>query len=62
MGALKILLARQKKAGESKALVEKGLMYVKAWVNHRATKNTLVDSRATHNFMIEVEAKRLNIS
>ena len=41
--------------------VECGLMYVEIWVNHKAAKNTIVDSKATHNFMTETEAKRLNI-
>ena len=36
-------------------------MYVEAWVNHRAVKNTIVDFRATHNFMTKIEVKHLNI-
>ena len=36
-------------------------MYVEIWVNHKATRNTIVDSGATHNFMKEIETKHLNI-
>jgi len=36
-------------------------MYVEAWVNHKLVKSTIVDSGATHNFMTESEANRLNI-
>ena len=30
-------------------------------MNHKLAKNTMVDSEATHNFMTETEANRLNI-
>jgi len=61
MGALKFLSALQRKIGETKEPVERGLMYVDAWVNQRAAKSTMVDSGATHNFMTETEARRLNL-
>ena len=47
--------------GEIEELVERSLMYVEAWVNHRAAKNTIIDFGATHNFMTKTEAKCLNI-
>ena len=61
MGALKFLSALQKKTWEQRESIEKGLMYVEAWVNHKLAKNTTVDSGATHNFMTETEVNRLNI-
>ncbi|KAA0049808.1 uncharacterized protein E5676_scaffold142G00230 [Cucumis melo var. makuwa] len=36
-------------------------MYVDTWINQKPTKSTMVDSGATHNFITEVEAKRLNL-
>ncbi|KAL6319676.1 hypothetical protein AAG906_026735 [Vitis piasezkii] len=38
----------------------KGLMYVKDFINGKTTK-TLVDIGATHNFVSEDEAKRLEL-
>ena len=52
MGALKFLSALQKKTREQRESIEKGLMYVEAWVNHKLAKNTMVDSGATHNFRL----------
>ncbi|KAA0060753.1 uncharacterized protein E5676_scaffold451G00450 [Cucumis melo var. makuwa] len=37
------------------------LMYVDTWINQKPTKSTMVDSDATHNFITEAEAKRLNL-
>ncbi|KAA0065541.1 Asp_protease_2 domain-containing protein [Cucumis melo var. makuwa] len=42
-------------------LAERGLMYVDTWINQKLTKSTMVDSNATHNFIIEVEARRLSL-
>ena len=61
MGALKFLSALQKKTREQREPIEKGLMYVEAWVNHKLAKNTMIDSGSTHNFMTETKANRLNI-
>ncbi|TYK01597.1 reverse transcriptase [Cucumis melo var. makuwa] len=61
MGALKFLSSLQKKVGETNTPVERGLMYVDTWINQKPTKSTMVDSGATHNFITEVEAKRLNL-
>lgn len=61
MGALKFLPALQRKMEEAKEPIEWGLMFVDVWVNQRSTKNTMVDSRATYNFMTEIEASRLNL-
>ncbi|KAL4018158.1 hypothetical protein IC575_021748 [Cucumis melo] len=61
MGALKFLSSLQKKVGEMNTPVERGLMYVDTWINQKPTKSTMVDFGATHNFITEVEAKRLNL-
>ena len=58
---LKYLSALQKRVEEIEKPVECGLMYVEIWVKHKAARNTIVDSGATHNFMTETEAKHLNI-
>lgn len=50
-----------KRVEEIEELMECGLMYVETRINHRAARNTIVVSEATHNFMTETEAKRLNI-
>ncbi|KAL6323857.1 hypothetical protein AAG906_005853 [Vitis piasezkii] len=44
----------------TRAMLSKGLMYVEALVNGKATK-ALVDTGATHNFVSEAEAKRLEL-
>ena len=61
MRALKYLSTLQKRVSEVEQLMEHGFMHVEAWVIHRVAKNTIVDSRATHNFMKETEVKCLNI-
>ncbi|KAL0549208.1 hypothetical protein IC582_013689 [Cucumis melo] len=61
MGALKFLSSLQKKVGETNTPVERGLMYVDTLINEKPTKSTMVDSGATHNFITEIEAKRLNL-
>lgn len=38
-----------------------GLMYVDIWVNQKPTKSTMVDFSVAHNFIMEVEARRLNL-
>ena len=61
MEALKYLYALQKRVEEIEELMEHVLIYVEAWINHKAVRNTIVDSEVTHNFMTETEAKHLNI-
>ena len=53
--------ALQKIVEEIEKSVECDLMYVEIWVNHKVARNTIVNSGATHNFMTETKAKRLNI-
>ena len=59
VGSLQLLHAL-KAMPVPKTLQGKGLMYVEAFVNRKATK-ALVDTSATHNFVLEDEAKRLEL-
>ncbi|KAA0059228.1 Importin subunit alpha-2 [Cucumis melo var. makuwa] len=61
MGALKFLSFLHKKVGETSTPVERGLMYVDTWINQKPTKSATIDSGATHNFITEAEARRLNL-
>ncbi|KAA0046198.1 uncharacterized protein E5676_scaffold688G00220 [Cucumis melo var. makuwa] len=61
IGTLKFLSSLQKKVGETNTPVERDLMYVDTWINQKPTKSTMVDSGATHNFITEAEAKRLDL-
>ncbi|XP_022972955.1 uncharacterized protein LOC111471475 [Cucurbita maxima] len=61
MGALKFLSALQRKV-EPKEIIEKGLMFVDATINSRLSKSTLIDSGATHNFIVDQEARRLGLT
>ncbi|WKA10666.1 hypothetical protein VitviT2T_028228 [Vitis vinifera] len=59
VGSLQLLNALKAKP-MPKTTQSKGLMYVEALVNGKATK-ALVDTGATHNFVSEDEAKRLEL-
>ena len=59
MGSLQLLNALKAKL-VPKTPQSKGLMYVKAFVNGKATKVS-VDTSITHNFVSEDEAKRLEL-
>ena len=59
VGSLQLLNALKAKL-IPKTPQSKGLMYVEAIVNGKATK-ALVDTGATHNFVLEGEAKRLEL-
>ena len=59
MGALKLLSALQWKV-DPKEIIEKGLMFVDATINSRPSKSTLIDSGATHNFIANQEARKLD--
>ena len=52
---------QKKRVEETTELMDCSFMYVEVWVNHRVTRNTTVDSKATHNSMTETKAKWLNI-
>ena len=60
MGVLKFLSALQRKA-DPKEIIEKGFMFVDAIINSRSSKSTLIDSRATQNFIADQEARRLGL-
>ena len=59
MGSLQLLNTLKAKL-VPKTPQNKGLMYVEALVNGKATK-VLVDTGITHNFVSEDEAKRLEL-
>ena len=59
VGSLQLLNALKAKS-VPKMPQNKGLMYVKTFVNGKGTK-TLVDTSATHNFVSEDETKRLEL-
>ncbi|KAK4484286.1 hypothetical protein RD792_011514 [Penstemon davidsonii] len=59
IGSLQLL--NTLKAKPTPSTTSKGLMYVQALINGKATK-AMVDTRATHNFMAEDEARRLGLN
>ncbi|KAA0037517.1 uncharacterized protein E5676_scaffold808G001050 [Cucumis melo var. makuwa] len=61
IGAIKYMSSLQKKSGERHIPTKGGLMYVDTWINQKQTKSTMVDSGVTHNFITEVEARRLGL-
>ncbi|KAA0066694.1 uncharacterized protein E5676_scaffold384G00210 [Cucumis melo var. makuwa] len=61
IGAIKYMSSLQKKLGERHVPTKGGLLYVDTWINQKQTKSTMVDSSATHNFIIEAEARRLRL-
>ncbi|KAA0053837.1 uncharacterized protein E5676_scaffold352G007170 [Cucumis melo var. makuwa] len=58
---IKFQSSLQEKAVETRVPVERGLVYVDTWINQKPTKSTMVDSGATHNFITEIEARRLRL-
>ncbi|KAA0062567.1 reverse transcriptase [Cucumis melo var. makuwa] len=61
IGVLKYLSSLQKKSEERNVPTERGLLYVDTWINQKQTKSTMIDSGATHNFITEIEARRLRL-
>ncbi|TYK07348.1 uncharacterized protein E5676_scaffold202G00640 [Cucumis melo var. makuwa] len=61
IGAIKYLSSLQKKSRERNVPTKRGLLYVDTWINQKQTKSTMVDSSTTHNFIKEVEARRLRL-
>ena len=59
VGSLQLLNALKAKL-VPKTAQSKGLMYVEALVNEKATK-ALMDTSATHNFVSKDEVKRLEL-
>lgn len=60
IGVLEFLPVIQKKV-DPKEVVEKGLMFVDIMINSQSSKNTMVDSGAIPNFILDQEARRLRI-
>ena len=61
MGALRFLSALKRNSGIAKKKIEKGLMFVDASFNGKATKSVMVDKWATHNFISEDEVAWLGL-
>ena len=61
VGAIKLLLSLQKKAGETSGRAKGDLIYVDTWINRKRTRSTMVDFNATHNFITVTKARRLNL-
>ena len=61
MGALSLLNALKKHDAQVKKAPGKGLMFVEATLNEKPAKSVMIDAGATHNFVSEVEAKRLGL-
>ncbi|KAA0061797.1 uncharacterized protein E6C27_scaffold89G00150 [Cucumis melo var. makuwa] len=59
--AIKYMSSLKKKSGERNVPVERGLLYVDTWINQKQINSTMIDSGATHNFIIEVEARCLRL-
>ena len=61
MGALRMLNALKKHGTKVKKIPEKGLMYVDATLNSKMAGSVMIDTGATHNFILEIEAKRMGL-
>ena len=61
MGAIRLLCALKKQGVDAKKVTDKGLMFIDASLNGKATKSVMVDTGATYNFISEAEAKRLGL-
>ncbi|XP_060673257.1 uncharacterized protein LOC125420382 [Ziziphus jujuba] len=61
VGALRFLNALNGQVVQARKTNEKGLIFVDAAINGKATKSVMVDIGATHNFCSEIEARRLGL-
>ena len=61
MGALSLLNALKTHNAQVKKAPGKGLMFIDATLNGKPVKSVMIDIGATHNFVFEVEAKRLGL-
>ena len=61
VGAMRFFLSLQKKVGETSRRAKWSLIYVDTWINRKQANSTMVDSSATHNFIMVAEARRLNL-
>ena len=61
MGAVRLLNALKKHGEKGKKTLGKGLMFVDAAINGKPAKSVMIDTGATHNFISELEAKRLGL-
>ena len=61
MGAVRLLNALKKHGSTGKKTQGKGLMFVDATIHGKVAKSVMIDTGATHNFVSELEAKRLGL-
>ena len=61
MSAIILLNALKKHSAQVKKAPRKGLIFVDATLNGKPIKSVMIDTGATHNFVSEVEAKRLRL-
>ena len=60
-GALRMLNALKKHGAQVKKAPGKGLIFIDAILNGKPAKSVMIDIGTTHNFVSEVEAKRLGL-
>ncbi|XP_062118644.1 uncharacterized protein LOC133832296 [Humulus lupulus] len=61
MGDVHLLNALKKHGTKGKKALGKGLMFVNSTINNKSAKSVMIDTSATHNFISELEAKRLGL-
>ena len=61
MSALRLLNGLKKHGVQVKKALEKSLMFIDATLNKKPTKSVMINTSATHNFVLEAEAKNLGL-
>ncbi|XP_062103538.1 uncharacterized protein LOC133814616 [Humulus lupulus] len=61
MGIVHLLNTLKKHGKKGKKTLGKGLMFVDATINNKPAKSVMIDTGTTHNFISELEAKRLGL-